>query len=148
MKASKTIKRRQSSRTWPRGAWTPVWRGALYCSPACGGGCLRSEYNRAVKAAAELAERLGPGWQPRVSENLRWHYEAISPCGRIQVSPCTHSRRSGRVVTWMAFFGESGNGGKWYAHGRTAHAAILGVIAKGLQELRATSALFRGLEIP
>lgn len=148
MKSYKTVRRRQTSRTWPRGAWTPVWRGAIYCAPACGAGCLRSEYNRAVKASAELAAQLGPGWKARVSENLCWHYDAISPCGRLKVSPCTTSRRSGRVVTWMAFFGEPDHGGRWYAHGRSPHAAVRSAIAAGLEQLKAITALFRGLEIP
>lgn len=57
-------------------SWTPVRRGPVYCSPACGGGCTRAAYDAAREAAADLARDLGPGWAPHVWENLGWHYAA------------------------------------------------------------------------
>lgn len=54
----------------------PVRRGALYCSPWCGGGCTYEAFQRATAKAAELCARLGDGWKPRVWENLGWHYAA------------------------------------------------------------------------
>ncbi len=57
--------------------WTPVLKGDVFCSPACGGNCKKAEYDQAVKAANELAAILGAGWEPDVWENLGWHYRAI-----------------------------------------------------------------------
>jgi hypothetical protein len=54
--------------------WTPVKKGNIYCSPTCGRGCTMSEFNRATKAAEALVKSLGKGWEPRVWENLGWHY--------------------------------------------------------------------------
>ncbi len=68
--------------------WAPVPNGTLFCSPACGAGCTRQEYDEAVLAASQLSRRLGESWLPHVWENLGWHYEArrgvctVSPSGR------------------------------------------------------------------
>ena len=54
--------------------WKPRSRlGGIYCSPACGGGCTRADYDRAVRASKALAERMGEGWEPQVWENLGWY---------------------------------------------------------------------------
>lgn len=66
--------------------WKPRLRGAIYCSPACGGRCTRQAYLQAVRNAATLVVTLkGDGWEPVVIENQGWHYRAIS--GPIQVYP-------------------------------------------------------------
>jgi hypothetical protein len=66
-------------------SWTPVSRGGLYCSPACGAGCTRKEYDRAVRDADRLVRRLrGSGWRAEVWENLGWHFRAVS--GTVQVT--------------------------------------------------------------
>lgn len=57
--------------------YTPVRRGAIYCSPFCGHGCTWAKHQAAVKAAKALCKVLGKGWTPRVWENLGWHYEAL-----------------------------------------------------------------------
>ncbi len=54
--------------------YTPVLRGGVYCSPACGAGCKKKAYDRAKNSADRLANRLGHGWVPEVFENLGWHY--------------------------------------------------------------------------
>lgn len=58
--------------------WTPALStdGVFYCSPRCGGGkfCRRAWYDAAVRNAEALAARMGDGWEPRVWENLGWHY--------------------------------------------------------------------------
>lgn len=59
-------------------SWKPVRRGDVYCSPACGMGCSRADYEKAVKESAKLAAALGPRFKPRVWENLGWHYSADS----------------------------------------------------------------------
>ena len=59
-------------------SWEPIRRGDTYCSEACGGKCLWSEYNEANANAKALAKRLGPWWIPHVWENLGWHWEVIN----------------------------------------------------------------------
>ena len=55
--------------------WTPVRNGDMFCSPACGCKCKLADYERAVKAAGNLAALLGGGWYPNVWENGGWHYD-------------------------------------------------------------------------
>ena len=55
--------------------WTPVLRGDIYCSPGCGGGCKKSDYDKVVEQAGLVAAALGYGWEPYVYENLGWHYQ-------------------------------------------------------------------------
>lgn len=64
--------------------WVPVRRGAVYCSPNCGGGCTWKAYQDAVRKANKLVKMLkGEGWKPRVWENCGWHFMAHS--GTVQV---------------------------------------------------------------
>ena len=59
--------------------WTPVRRGKVYCSPACGGGCTHQSYLKAQAQAQEMLDQLGPptkdgnAWEKRVHENLGWY---------------------------------------------------------------------------
>ncbi len=56
-------------------SWTPVLRGGVYCSPACGGGCTREAYETAGREAQKLLKRMRTGgWVVDVWENLGWHY--------------------------------------------------------------------------
>lgn len=55
-------------------SWKPVKRGNIYCSSACGAGCKLADYKRCVRAAKALAQRMGPGWKPYVSEKMHWYY--------------------------------------------------------------------------
>ncbi len=69
-------------------SWTPVLRGSVYCSSACGGGagvCDKEKYDLAVKSSNALAKRLGKGWKPTVHENLGWFWGAYK--GVCHVSP-------------------------------------------------------------
>lgn len=54
----------------------PTRRGRFYCSPWCGGGCTWESYQDACRDARALCAELGDGWEPRVWENLGWHFEA------------------------------------------------------------------------
>lgn len=54
--------------------WKPVLKGDVYCSLACGGGCKKAEYDRAVEEADKLCKKLGKNWKTRVWENLGWHW--------------------------------------------------------------------------
>ena len=54
--------------------WIPVVRGAVYCSPACGGGCTRKDFNRAMQTAQALLRKMkSKGWILDVWENNGWH---------------------------------------------------------------------------
>jgi hypothetical protein len=67
--------------------WQPVLKRGLYCSPACGRGCTKKEYDRLRQFGRRIAAGLGSGWMIRMHENLGWFMEVISPCGRIRVGP-------------------------------------------------------------
>lgn len=105
--------------------WTPVRRGALYCSPGCGLPCTWADFKRAARGAAALAEHLGPGWKPRVWENLGWHFEAVLGEGHLNVSPSLR----GRSRRYTAYLSRTpGPGGHWVEHRSTARAAVRAVI--------------------
>jgi hypothetical protein len=65
--------------------WKPRRRGAIYCSPACGAGCTKADFDDATERARLTCEALGPGWKPHVWENLRWHAQAIK--GQMGAAP-------------------------------------------------------------
>lgn len=77
---SASSERLKSERRKAKNRWTPVRRTvkgvAVYCSPACGHGCTRAEYEECRAHARELCARLGKGWKPDVWENVGWHYAA------------------------------------------------------------------------
>lgn len=108
--------------------WKPVLNGKTYCSPACGGGCLRAAFDLAQSRAKRLAERLGKGWKPVVWENLGWHFKAVSASGFLKVHP---SGGKG----WMAFLGFGDSGGRWVANASTPEAAIKKVRAAARAEV-------------
>lgn len=95
--------------------WTPVRRGAIYCSPACGYDCTFEAYERAHQLAAELAARLGPGWTTDVWENGAWHYCARSPNGCVKVSPI---KSGGAWHGYHAFIGSAAHTGGTFASER------------------------------
>ena len=119
-------------------AWTPVSRGAAFCSPGCGRGCGRREYRRADGACAKLCAALGRGWTPHVWENLGWHHAAVSPCGRVKVHPAAGG--------WNAFLSGAGqSGGLWVGHGRTAKASVRDVVRIAKAEVARLAAMVAGL---
>lgn len=66
----------------PIDRWKAVLNGKIYCAPACGGKCTKAEHDDAQEAAEILVSLLGPGWKPRVWENMGWHYGAEIPAPR------------------------------------------------------------------
>lgn len=122
-------------------SWTARRRGDVYCAPACGFGCKWTAYETAVENASALAAQLGEGWEPRVWENVGWHYSAQTTDRRIKVHPGGHDA-DGTVVSYTAFVSaEPSSGGRWVARGSTprgaVEAAALDVYAEldGLQEV-------------
>lgn len=63
----------------------PRLDGDAYCSPACGMGCKRAEFDRASELALGIAKRLGGGWKPHVWENTGWHFEVKKGIATITV---------------------------------------------------------------
>lgn len=82
--------------------WTPILKGDEYCAPACGYGCKKADYDEAVIKANELAAKLGPQWTPRVHENGRWFWGAVSTTSSEQVSK--ESRVSGTYPNKPQYF--------------------------------------------
>ena len=102
-------------------SWEPVLVGNYYCAPACGGRCTKEEFDQATQAAQELCRNLGPGWRPRVQENLGWHYAAISKCGRWKV----HAHPATFGISYTAFLSaDKSEGGQWAETAKTPKAAI------------------------
>jgi hypothetical protein len=56
--------------------WTPVRKGDVFCSPACGYKCKWADYQSATASAAALVAELGDGWHPHIWENGGWYYSA------------------------------------------------------------------------
>lgn len=84
--------------TQPDG-WKPRRRGTIYCSPLCGAGCTHAAFTRATRNARALAKRLGPGWRPKVWENMNWFYSAEK--GVVEVHA---SENVGRKPCYRAYF--------------------------------------------
>lgn len=81
--------------------WTPRRRGPFYCSPRCGASCTYAAFMTATRKAAALCKRLGPGWEPRVWENMGWHYSVQK--GVIEIHTNFHKSYPGGV-SYSVFF--------------------------------------------
>jgi hypothetical protein len=129
--------------------WTPrrSRKGGveIYCSPRCGLGCTRADYNKAHKDADALALRLGHGWTTNVWENLGWHFRVVSPCGRIEIG---YNKGRGRGAgSYSAGFGApDGHGRNWWKEGKTPEAAIKNVARVAVAELHGIGAVI--LDMP
>jgi hypothetical protein len=70
--------------------WTPIRKGDIYCSPACGANCTHKAYEEATGKAKKLAEKctkeIGGEWEIRVHENLGWHWCVIQKKTNICIS--------------------------------------------------------------
>lgn len=124
-------------------SWKPKAVGRRYCAPACGRGCTKSEYNKTVALYKRLAKRLGDGWRSEIWENLGWHGNIISPCGRIKIS-----QRRGIIgkASYDSYFGDPGDiGARWTASGSTLEKAIEAVTLVAKQDLAKIGAILRNL---
>jgi len=109
-------------------SWTPHRKGDIYCSSACGYGCLWKDY-QATKEAAQslvnfltvsLSTKLGAGWKPRVWEDLGWHYEVR----------CRGLKISVRRNSYTVYIGQW-----WVEDGKTPKAALRRALETATQEL-------------
>ena len=120
-----------------------------YCSPGCGRGCTTTEYLLAQKHGAELCASLGlENWQPRIWENLGWHYSAESKDGWWNVSESRSPANVNGVVTgYIAFLhstAHGGPGGRWAEHGDTPQEALLNTMAVAREEGDEVAACMKG----
>jgi hypothetical protein len=133
-------------------SWRPVRRGRVYCSPGCGSECTRASFVACTRRAKALCARLGDGWTPNVSENMGWHYSAVSACGRVKVHANLRSTYKsldgGEVYSYTAFLGSPGPGGKWAEHGRTPEEAIRATYAVARRDLDKIGAIISDLPRP
>jgi hypothetical protein len=115
-------------------SWTPLLRGKVFCSPACGCKCTKEAHDKAQRAAAALVARLGDVWEPHVWENSGWNYEVRTQCGRWHV----YGSRGISGNDYMAGLNIENSGGMlWYAHASTPEAAIRACWKKALPALKA-----------
>lgn len=122
--------------------WTPVRRGAIYCSPACGFSCTWEAHEAAKVKGETLAKRCGPGYTFEVHENGTWNYRAVSPCQRIGVHE--HGRQ------YLAFLGDAehhGVLGRYSEWGSTPQKAIANALAAARAHLASIEKLIEGFPI-
>lgn len=81
--------------------WTARRFGVFYCSPRCGAHCTRAAFETATRKAAALCKRLGPGWEPRVWENMGWFYSAQKGVTEVHANH-HHAYRGG--VSYSVYF--------------------------------------------
>lgn len=83
------------------------------CSPQwCGLGCTHADYEAVRQLAEKTCRQLGPGWKPRVFENLGWH--GFAEAAGVHVSP---PRRAGDRYSVIL-------NGHYTASAKTARAAV------------------------
>lgn len=102
----------------PPEPWGPIRSGDTYCSPACGHGCTWAAHEAAQASARKLVDALGDGFEPRVWENMGWHWGADARSGVGDVSPSIGANRT--VVGYSA---RINGGSRWRGEGRTPRAA-------------------------
>lgn len=95
--------------------WTPVRRGDVYCSPACGNNCTVYDFEAAHTNAQALVSVLGPKWKPRVWENLGWHYAAVLYMEDIDCHATVHVSKYNGETFYHCLIG-TGDMGGWPVH--------------------------------
>lgn len=121
-------------------SWEPVRRGRIFCAPACGAKCTWKAHQAAKRAAAKAAAALGPGWAPRVWENLGWHWSVNDVTGYVKVHPMGDG-------AFTAFVGE-GLGGRWTVDAPTVEGAVAAARARCREEYAALFRAFMGVKWP
>lgn len=118
-------------------SWKPIRRGAIYCSPGCGGGCQWAEYQNVKRIAEKTAKELGRGWKVEVWENLGWHCQVLGPVNfKVHIN-----FRKGMGIVWdYSAWLELKSGGIW-TDAKTAKKAVqkaIQQVKKESKELQAT----------
>lgn len=93
--------------------WKPIRKGDVFCSPGCGGGCLRKDYEFVVAKSKRLAVDLGPGWEPNVFENMGWYWTVENKKLHLSVYQNQNGKQTSAVL-----------GDAFTGYGRTPEAAI------------------------
>lgn len=114
-------------------------RGHLRCASWCGRGCTQAEYEKACADADALVKTLNETtemkWKTRVWENLGWHFEAVSTCGRWRVF-------DGAPGHWMAGVGAPESlRMTWTSEGRKPHTAVRNCRKAAVAHVREQAAL-------
>jgi hypothetical protein len=124
-------------------SWKPIRRGAIYCAPACGGGCTKAAHDQAKQTGRIIAMMLGVGWKVSMNENLGWHWTVVSPCGRIRVSGGYKENFPKRFHAMLCQPGDCA--GRYTGEGRTPRAAVKNVIRRAKNHLAEIGAFIEGL---
>lgn len=125
-------------------SWEPVGGpGGRFCSPACGMGCTRAQYDHAQVSASELARQLGSGWVAEVWENLGWHFKARADVADLSV----RVRISEGLPVFFATLNRNGGLGQWFASSpESPRAAVRAVVLALHAEIGSLSVLERLVE--
>ena len=125
-------------------SWTPRhYPPGRYCAPACGSGCTRAQYLAAQRAGRALAKRLGNDWKGHVWENMGWHYNARSPCRRLEVSEHKYPRTR---TSYTAFLNKAREGGgRWTGDGKIPKAAVARAVKEAKAEYAEIGKIIKGL---
>jgi len=86
---------------------------------------------------------MGTGWTTRVWENLGWHYNVESPCGRIRVHPSYNSAFSGMATAFLG--GKDESGGYYAESGKNPRLAVRNVLRVAKAHLAKIGARLEGL---
>lgn len=105
----------------------------------------------ATARADVLTMELGDGWEPRVRENLGWHWSAVR--GGLKVHPASCPPSSvlldalcSASAGYLAFLGEANSvGGKWVSRGETPTEAVRNVVKCAMGEIKSLLAIVDGV---
>ncbi len=102
----------------------------------------RAEAQKLGDAALTLLGDAGKGWHVRVWENLGWHANLVSPCGRMKVHWNTFPENG---TSYIAYLGDADSpGGYWTGSASTPQAAIAKAVEAGRAELKRVQELMQG----
>lgn len=104
----------------------PILNGDIYCAPWCGCKCKKVDYDHCVKAADELAAKMGKGWEPDVWENMGWHYAIKAKHAQIHVNE--NFKDGARTV--RSYWADIRAGGKQFCATAETPDAALGIVVQ------------------